>query len=126
MTPVKPFFIPVFFQAHGHEFNSDQALSELHDYVRRYQDQVSTDSCVTNHRTCSINGLALVSISQTDVGQLMRITHCSILYRYITDVHENRTLFIEQRTERIDFRLSKQRAILEYPATSLHMRKMLL
>ena len=34
----------------------------------------------------------------------MRITQCSILYRYITDVHENRTPFIEQRTERIDFR----------------------
>lgn len=26
--------------AHGHEFNSDQALSELHDYVRKYQDQL--------------------------------------------------------------------------------------
>ena len=74
----------------------------------------------------SLKGLALVSISQTDVGHLMRITHCSILYRYITDVHENRTLFIEQRTERIEFRLTKQRAILEYPATSLHMPKMLL
>ena len=38
----------------------------------------------------------------------MRITQCSILYRYInTDVHENRTPFIEQRTERIDFRLRK-------------------
>ena len=54
------------------------------------------------------DGLALVSISQTDVGHLMRIRQCSILYRYITDVHENRTPFIEQRTERIDFRLSKE------------------
>ena len=37
----------------------------------------------------------------------MRSTQCSILYRYITDVHENRTSFIEQKTERIDFRLAK-------------------
>ena len=47
-------------------------------------------------------------IFQTDVGHLMRIAQCSILYRYITDVHENRTPFIEQRNERIDFRLSKE------------------
>lgn len=30
----------VFAQEHGHEFNGDQALQELYDYVRRYQDQV--------------------------------------------------------------------------------------
>ena len=54
------------------------------------------------------SGSALVSISQTDVGHLTRITQCSILYRYITDVHENRTPFSEQRTERIDFWLSKE------------------
>ena len=55
-------------------------------------------------------GSALVSISQSDVGHLMRITQCSILYRYITvtDVHGNRTPFIEQKTERINFRLSKE------------------
>ena len=38
----------------------------------------------------SLDRSALVSISQTDVGHLMRITQCSILYRYISDVHENR------------------------------------
>lgn len=32
--------IIVFAQEHGHEFNGDQALQELYDYVRRYQDQV--------------------------------------------------------------------------------------
>lgn len=30
-----------FAQEHGHEFNSDHALQELYDYIRRYQDQVN-------------------------------------------------------------------------------------
>ena len=30
-----------------------------------------------------ISGLTLISIAQTDIGHLMRITEC-ILYRYIT------------------------------------------
>ena len=49
-----------------------------------------------------LGGLTVVSISQNDVGHLMRFIQCRILYGYITDVHENRTLFIKRKTERIE------------------------
>ena len=39
------------------------------------------------------------SISQTDLGHLMRFTQCRISYRFSTDVHGKRTPFISQRTE---------------------------
>ena len=52
--------------------------------------------------------LILVCISQNDVGHLMRFIQCSMLYGYITDVHENRTPFIKRRTERIEVQLSKE------------------
>ena len=51
--------------------------------------------------------LVLVSTSQNDVGHLIRFIQCSILYGYITDVHENRTAFIKRRTKRIEIQLSK-------------------
>ena len=54
------------------------------------------------------NQSILVSISQNDVGHLMRFIQCSILYGYITDVHKNRTPFIKRRTERIEVQLSKE------------------
>ena len=43
--------------------------------------------------------LTLVSISQTDLGHLMRFKQCLIPYCHCTDVHGNRTPFIRQRTE---------------------------
>ena len=52
--------------------------------------------------------LIIVSIPQNDIGHLMRFIQCSILYGYITDVHEDRALFIKQRTERIEVQLSKE------------------
>lgn len=44
-------------QEHGHEFNADHALQELYDYVKKYQDQVSTtlgNTSITLEWVCTL------------------------------------------------------------------------
>ena len=62
----------------------------------------TTDVCVDGKCMVSVEGSFFGKL----VGHLMRFTQCRIRNQYITDIHENTTLFTRQRA------LVKQRIVL--------------